>query len=93
MKFDSPFLPKMLKTIRKHSYEDNAKFNSAFSATTLSYALRFQRKRGVIENFKYLGEFRDVQKCWLYCILYLLVIERCKKSLKTDYKNLMYVYL
>jgi hypothetical protein len=42
---------------KTHSYEDNAKFNAAFSAITLSHALRFQRKRRVIENFEYLGEF------------------------------------
>jgi hypothetical protein len=40
-----------------HSYEDNAKFNSAFLVTTISYALRFRGKWGVIENFDYLGEF------------------------------------
>ncbi len=66
-----------------HSYKDNAKLNSAFLVTTLSYALRFRRKRGVIENFEYLGEFEeDFQKCRLYCVLYLLVIERCKKKFK-----------
>jgi hypothetical protein len=52
-----------------HSYEDNAKFNSAFSATTLSHASRFLRKSGVIENFEYLGKFLEYfQKCWLYCV-------------------------
>ncbi len=40
-----------------HSYEDNAKFNFWFLVTTLSYALRFQQKRGVIKNVEYLGEF------------------------------------
>jgi hypothetical protein len=41
----------------------------------------------VIENIEYLGKFEDFQKCWLYCVLYILVIERCKKkNLKTDYK-------
>jgi hypothetical protein len=28
-----------------------------FLATTLSYASHFRQKQGVIENFKYLGEF------------------------------------
>ncbi len=56
-KFDSAFSPKTLKTIRKRSHEDSAKFNSAFSATTLSLESRFRRKRGVIKNFEYLGEF------------------------------------
>ncbi len=66
---------------KTHSYEDNAKFNSAFLATTLSYALRFRQKRGMIEHFEYLGEFVEVfQKCWLYCVLYILVIKRCKKK-------------
>jgi hypothetical protein len=46
-----------------HNYEDNAKFHSSFSATTLSYASRFRRKRGVIENLEYLGEFeKDFRK-------------------------------
>jgi hypothetical protein len=56
-----------------HSYEDSAKFNSAFSVTSLSHALRFHRKQRVIENFEYLGEFEEYfRKCWLYCVLYLL---------------------
>jgi hypothetical protein len=68
---------------KTHSYEDNAQFNAAFSATTLSYASRFRRKRQVIENFKYLGEFEEYfRKWWLYCVLYLLVTERCKKKFK-----------
>jgi hypothetical protein len=37
---------------KTHSHEDNAKFNSAFSATTLKRASRFRRKREVIENFE-----------------------------------------
>jgi hypothetical protein len=79
---------------KTHSYEDSAKFNFAFSATTLSHASRFRRKRGVIENFEYLGEFEDYfRKCWQYCVLYLLVIEDAKKSLITDYENLVHVYL
>jgi hypothetical protein len=49
----------------------------------LSYALRFRRNREVTENFKYRGEFEeDFQKCKLYCVLYLLVIERCKNKLE-----------
>jgi hypothetical protein len=69
---------------KTHSYKDNAKIHSTFSATTLSYGTRFRRKRA-IKNFEYLGEFEeDFQEGWLYCVLYLLVIERCKKSLKTD---------
>ncbi len=78
---------------KTHGHEDNTKFNSAFSPTMLSYASRFRRKRGVIKNFEYLGKFEDFRKCWLYCVLYLLVIERCKKSFKTDYGNLVHVYL
>jgi hypothetical protein len=66
---------------KTHSYEDNAKFNSAFSATMLRYASRFRRKRGMIEHFEYLSEFVEVfRKCWLYCVLYILVIKRCKKK-------------
>ncbi len=68
---------------KTHSREDSAKFNSVFLATTLSHAPRFRRKRGVIENFEYLGEFTEYfQKCWLNCVLYLLVTERCKKTFK-----------
>ncbi len=77
-----------------HSYEDNTKFNSEFSTTMLSHASRFCRKRGVIENFEYLGEFKEYfRKCWLYCVLHLLVTERCKKSLKTNDENLVHVHL
>jgi hypothetical protein len=65
---------------KTHRSEDNAKFNSAFLATTLSHASRFWRKRGVIENFEYLGEFVEYfRKCWLYCVLNLLLTERGKK--------------
>ncbi len=72
---------------KTHSYEDNAKFNASFSAPMLSHALRFRRKRRVIKNFEYLGEFEEYfRKWWVYCVLYLLVTERCKKSLKTDMK-------
>jgi hypothetical protein len=39
------------------SEEDNAKFHSAFSATSHSYATCFQRKREKNEALKYLGEF------------------------------------
>jgi hypothetical protein len=54
---------------KMHSYEDSAKFNFAFLATTLSYASRFRRKRWVIENFEYLREFEEYfGKCWLDCI-------------------------
>jgi hypothetical protein len=61
---------------KTHSYEDNAKFNSAFLVTTLSHASRFRQKRRVIESFEYLGEFEEYfRKCWLYCVLYLLVTE------------------
>ncbi len=68
---------------KTHSYEDNAKFHSAFSPTTLRYASRFRQNRGVIENFEYLGEFQeDFRKCWWYCVLYLLVFERCKNKFK-----------
>ncbi len=67
---------------KKHSYEDNAKFHSAFLPTMLSYASRFRQNRGVIEN-RYLDEFEeDLRKCWLYCVLYLIVIERCKNKFK-----------
>jgi hypothetical protein len=60
---------------------------------TLNHASHFRRKRGVIENFEYLGEFEEYfQKCWVYFVLYLLVTETCKKSLK-DYENLVHVYL
>ncbi len=69
--------------LKTHNYEDNAKFHSAFLPTTLSYASRFRRNRGVIENFEYLDEFEeDFWKCWLYCVLSLLVIERCKNMFK-----------
>ncbi len=79
---------------KTHSYEDGAKFNSAFSATTLSPASRFRRKRRLIENFEYMCEFEEYfRKCWLDCVLYILVTEISKKSLKTDYENLVHVYL
>jgi hypothetical protein len=42
---------------KTHIYEDKVKFNSAFSVTTLSYASRRRQKRGVTENFEYLGKF------------------------------------
>ncbi len=60
---------------KTHNYEDNAKFHSAFSLTTLSYASRFRRNQGVIE-------FEDFRKCWLYCVLYLLIFDRWKNKFK-----------
>jgi hypothetical protein len=36
----------------------------------------------VIENLEYLGEFEDLPKCWLYCVLYLLLVERFKQKFK-----------
>jgi hypothetical protein len=93
VKFDSAFSPKTLKTIRKRTV----------TKTTLNLTLRFwrqrsamlrafRRKRGVIENFEYLGKFEEYfRKCWLYCVLHLLVIERCKESFKTGYENLVHV--
>ncbi len=55
-------------------------------ATALSYAKRFWQKWGVIKNFKYRCELKDFQKCWLSCVWYLF-------KLKTDYENLLHVYL
>ncbi len=79
---------------KTHRYKDRAKCNFAFSATTLSRASRFRRKRRVIENFEYLCEFEEYfRKYWLDGVLYLLVTEICKKSLKTEYENLLHVYL
>ncbi len=69
--------------LKTHSYKDSAKCNSAFLATMLSHALHFWQKRRVIENYEYLGEFEEYfRKRWLYCVLYLLVTETCKKKLK-----------
>jgi hypothetical protein len=80
-KFDYAFLLKTLKMISKmHSYEDNAKFHSAFLVITLSYATLLWRKWEVIKNYEHLGKFEDFRKRWLYCVLYLLVFERCKKA-------------
>jgi hypothetical protein len=68
---------------KMHSYEDSAKFNSTFSATMLSHASHFSQKRWVIENFEYLCEFKEYfWKCWLDCVLYPLVTERCTKKFK-----------
>ncbi len=81
--------------LKTHNWEDSGKFHFAFSATMISYAMRFQRKRGVIKNFKYLGKFeKDFWKCWLYCVLYLLVNERCKNKFKNRiWKSCAYVPL
>jgi hypothetical protein len=68
---------------KTHSFEDSAKVNSTFLATTLSHASRFRPKWGVIKIFEYLDEFKEYfQKCWVYFILYLLMTERCKKKFK-----------
>jgi hypothetical protein len=69
---------------KTHSYEDNANFTACF---WLSYAMRFQRKQWVIENFEYLGEFEDFWKCWLYCILYLCISDW--KMLKKVFEKIM----
>ncbi len=56
---------------KTHSYKDNAKFNATFSATMRSHASRFRRKRRVIENFEYLGEFEEYFEnvdCTAFCI-------------------------
>jgi hypothetical protein len=81
-KFDSAFSPKMLKRIQKRTATKTA-LNLTFFTTTLSHFSCFRRKRRVIENFEYLGEFEEYfRKCWLYCVLNLLVTERCKKKFK-----------
>jgi hypothetical protein len=53
------------------SHEDNATYVSLrFFGDS---AKHFWQKRGVIENFEYLGVFEeDFQTCWLYCVWYLL---------------------
>ncbi len=49
----------------------------------LSHASRFRWKGGVIENFEYLGKFKEYfRKYWLYRVLYLLVTERRKEKSK-----------
>jgi hypothetical protein len=74
--------------LKTHSCKDSAKFNSAFSATTLSHASRFQRKWRVIKNFEYLGEFEEYfRKCWLYCILYLLWLKDAKNFKNKIWKS------
>jgi hypothetical protein len=79
-----PFFAKNAQNHPKtHSYKDNAKIHSALSPTTLSYASRFRRNRGVIENLEFLDKFEeDFQRCWLYCILYVFVIERWQYKFK-----------
>ncbi len=75
---------------KTHSCEDNAKFNSAFSVTTLSYTTRFRRRRGVIENFEYLGVLKKIFEDRSFAVF---CIKMQKKGLKTDYENLVHVYL
>jgi hypothetical protein len=36
---------------------------------------------------------KDFRKCLLYCVWHLLMIEWYKKGQKTDYENLVHVYL
>ncbi len=68
---------------KKRSYKDNTKFDSAFLSTTLSYAMWFLSKQEGIESVKHLGEFdQDFQKCWIYCVWCLLIMEWCKKNKK-----------
>ncbi len=85
----------MFKTIRKRTVRK----------TTLNFTPCFRRQRSVMPCvFGQIGEWlkisnmwaefeEDFGKCWLYCVLYLLVIEGYKKSLQTDYENLVHVYL
>jgi hypothetical protein len=40
--------------------------------TKLSYTKRYRRKRGVIENIEYLGEFEeDFQRSKFYCVFFI----------------------
>ncbi len=78
---------------KKHSYEESAKFYVAFSTTTLSHASRFRRKRGVIESLNICANFKNFFENvshTAFCIYYW--VKDAKKSLKTDYENLVHVY-
>jgi hypothetical protein len=69
---------KNAKNIPKtHSYKEKAKFNIAQPCFALL------AKWGVIKIFECVGEFEEYfQKCWLCCVLYLLVTERSKKKVE-----------
>ncbi len=71
-KFDSAFSPKtrsLTPLFRRKRPKWSEKIYPSFSATMLSHASRFRRKRGVIENFENLGEFKEYfRKCRLYCV-------------------------
>jgi hypothetical protein len=67
----------------------NAKFTPRFRRrrSIRDENLCFRWEREVIESFECLGEFeKDFQKCWIYCVWYLLMTELCKKKLKTNYE-------
>ncbi len=82
-KFDSAFSTKMFQTIHKRT----------FTKTALNLTPHFRQQRSaMLRAFSRNGEWsktsniwaklKNFRKCWLYCVLYLLVTERCKKTFK-----------
>ncbi len=77
---------------KTRSYEENANY-CTFSAATLSYALRFRRKQGVIKKISNIWAnlrmiFKNVD-CIVFCIY------KWSKDAKTSlgYENLVHMYL
>ncbi len=81
--------------LKTHSCEDRAKFNSAFSATTLRHALHFRQKWRVIQKLWISGRIWRVFSKKLAVLRFASISDwkLPKKNLKTDYENLMHVYL
>ncbi len=85
---------KNAKFLKMHSYEDKAKFYSAFLATTLSHAKCFRWKWGVIKIWNIWVNLKKIFEnivCSVFCIVSDWKMQ--KKSLQTHYENLVHVCL
>jgi hypothetical protein len=73
---------------KTHSYEDSAKFNPAFSVTTLSHASPFRKLQISVRIWRIFSKA-------LAGLRFVSISDwnMQKKSLKTDYENLVHVYL
>jgi hypothetical protein len=80
---------------KTHSYKDKAKLHYAFSATMLSYATRLRRKTRSDRKFQISGQIwrQFLQMFFELCFVSINDWTMQKKGLKTDFANLVHVYL
>ncbi len=78
------FAKNVQNDVETHSYEDNAEFHSAYSATALSYPTHFRQIQRMIENFAYPGRIRKrfLEMLNIKCVVFIN-----KRRLQKKVKN------